>query len=190
MEKIDLKLFIYKICLVTNRMEYSQQIFRSRGNTNVLKEILYEENKPIKHIGAIKSCIEADEASYLLKILNNNTKAKIYSLICCFTFIPSVKCIEYLIAEGTPLDKTFEYNPFKCTPQEYLDQYFPASNILEGPRYTCLSHNAIYDAIERGKLVIKHKECTSILHDDHIQSPLVKKVRKSIMAILNKNVST
>jgi hypothetical protein len=48
-------------------------MFRSRGNikgnTNILKEILYEDNKPIQHIGAIKSCIEADEASYLLKIL-------------------------------------------------------------------------------------------------------------------------
>ena len=63
-------------------MEYSEQIFRPtrRGGTDALKEILYEDNKPIKHIGAIKSCIESDEASYLLKILNNNTKAKIYSI--------------------------------------------------------------------------------------------------------------
>jgi hypothetical protein len=169
-------------------MEYSEQMFRSRGNIkeniNVLKEILYEDNKPVKHIGAIRSCIEADEASYLLKILNNNTKAKIYSLMCCFTFIPSVKCIEYLIAEGTPLDETFEYNPFKCTPQEYLDMYFPASNIMNGPRYNCLSRDAIYDAIERGKLVVKNREHTSMRPRDHIKSPLIKKVRKSILSIL------
>ena len=169
-------------------MEYSEQMFRSRGNikgnTNVLKEILYEDNKPINHIGAIRSCIEADEASYLLKVLNNNSKAKIYSLICCFTFIPSVKCIEYLIAEGTSLDETFENNPFQCTPQEYLDMYFPASTIMDGPRYNCLSRNAIYDAIERGKLVLKNRERTSIRSRDHIKSPLVKKVRKSILSIL------
>ena len=100
-------------------MEYSKQIFRPTQHTDALKEILYEDNKPINHIGAIKSCIEADEASYLLKLLNNNTKAKIYSLICCFTFIPSVKCIEYLIADGTPLNETFENNPFRCKTREY-----------------------------------------------------------------------
>ena len=169
-------------------MEYSEQMFRSRGNTkgntNVLKEILYEDNKPIQHIGAIKSCIEADEASYLLKIINNNTKAKIYSLICCFTFIPSVKCIEYLIADGTPLNETFENNPFQCTPQEYLDMYFPSSNIMDGPRYNCLSRDAIYYAIEKGKLVLKNREHTSIRSHDHIKSPLVKKVRKSILSLL------
>ena len=165
-------------------MEYSEQIFKSSRDSNVLKEILYEDNKPIKHIGAIKSCIEADEASYLLKLLNNNTKAKIYSLICCFTFIPSVKCIEYLIADGTPLDMTFENNPFQCTPQEYLDAYFPDSNIFDGPRYNCLSRNAIYNAIERGKLVIKNRELTYTKSRDHIKSPLVKKVRKSILSLL------
>lgn len=167
-------------------MEYSEQIFRSvhRGDSNVLKEILYEDNKPIKHIGAIKSCIEADEAHYLLKLLNNNTKAKIYSLMCCFTFIPSVKCIEYLIADGTPLDMTFENNPFQCTPQEYLDRLFPDSNIFDGPRYNCLSRNAIYNAIERGYLVMKNREHTSKRSHDHIKSPLVKKVRKSILSLL------
>ena len=171
---------------IINRMEYSEQIFRParRGDTNVLKKILYEDNKPITHIGAIKSCIEADEASYLLKILNNNNKAKIYSLICCFTFIPSVKCIEYLIAEGTPLNETFENNPFQCTPQEYLDMYFPPSNIFDGPRYNCLSRNAIYDAIERGELVIKNRELTAIRLHERIKSPLVKKVRKSILSLL------
>ena len=185
MEKIDL-VYSSQKSMSINRMDYSEQIFRPtrREGTDILKEILYEDNKPIKHIGAIKSCIEADEASYLLKILNNNTKAKIYSLICCFTFIPSVKCIEYLIADGTPLNETFENNPFQCTPQEYLDAYFPDSNIFDGPRYNCLSRNAIYDAIERGILVIKHKERTSIRPHDHTKSPLVKKVRKSILSLL------
>ena len=159
-------------------MEYSEQMFRPvrRGDSNVLKEILYEDNKPIKYIGAIKSCIEADEASYLLKLLNNNSKAKIYSLMCCFTFIPSVKCIEYLIADGTPLDETFENNPFQCTPQEYLDARFPASK----PPYSDLLRDAIYYAIEKGKLVIKNNEITSI----NTNGLLVKKVRKSILSLL------
>lgn len=153
-------------------MEYSKQIFRSVQDTDILKEVLYDDNKPVKYISAIKSCIEADEAHYLLKILNNNIKAKIYSLICCFTFIPSVKCIEYLIAEGTPLNETFENNPFQCTPQEYLDKYFLASN---------MAYNAIYNAVERGKLVMKHKELTT---STHIKSHIVKKVRKSIISLL------
>ena len=176
--------------VIINRMEYSKQIFRPTQHTDALKEILYEDNKPINHIGAIKSCIEADEASYLLKLLNNNTKAKIYSLICCFTFIPSVKCIEYLIADGTPLNETFENNPFRCTPEEYLDRFFPNSNIMDGPRYNSLSRDAIYDAIERGILVIKNSEHTTIRPHGHIKSHIVKKVRKSILSLLNKDLAT
>lgn len=157
-------------------MSYIKQIFRSTCDIDYLKEVLYDDNNPVQYIGAIKSCIEADEASYLLKLLNNNTKAKIYSLICCFTFIPSVKCIEYLIADGTPLNDTFENNPFQCTPQEYLDAHFPPSK----PHYSNLLRDAIYYAIEKGKLVIKNNETTTIntnrLH--------IKKVRKSILSLL------
>ena len=164
--------------IIINRMSYIPQIFRSTRDIDYLKEVLYDDNNPVKYIGAIKSCIEADEASYLLKILNNNTKAKIYSLICCFTFIPSVKCIEYLIADGTPLNETFENNPFQCTPQEYLNICFPAFN-MDGSQ---LSRNAIYNAIERGKLVIKNNELTAINSDKHIKSSLAKKVRKYILS--------
>ena len=167
-------------------MAYRKQIFRPTRDIDSLKEVLYDYNRPVEYISAIKSCIEADEASYLLKILNNNSKAKIYSLICCFTFIPSVKCIEYLIAEGTPLNETFENNPFQCTPQEYLNICFPAFN-MDGSQ---LSRNAIYDAIERGSLIMKNRELTYTKSRDHIKSPLVKKVRKSILSLLNKDLST
>jgi hypothetical protein len=154
-------------------MEYSKQIFRSTHDNNIIKEVLYDYNTPVKYISAIKSCIEADEADYLINILNNNRKAKIYSLIRCFTFIPSVKCIECLITEGTSLNETFENNPFNCTPQEYLDNFFPASN-MDGPQYNCLSRNAIYDAIKRGKLVMKNNELTAIRLHKHIKSPLFR----------------
>ena len=154
-------------------MEYRVQIFRSLRDMESLNKILHEDNKPIQYISAIRSCIEADEARYLLKILNNNIKAMIYSLISCFTFIPSLKCIEYLIAEGTPLNETFENNPFKCTPQEYLDMRFPDYNVIGGQQYNCISRDAIYDAIERGKLARK-------IHRD-------KKIRRTITSLLRPN---
>ena len=161
-------------------MDHSSQQFRTMRDMNPLKYILCDDINPVKHINAIKSCIEADEAGYLIEILNNNYKAKIYSLIRCFTFIPSIRCIKYLIAEGTPLNETFENNPFQCTPQEYLDRYFPAPafetsafetsafgsqtfgsqtfgspTIMNGIRHNYATHDVIYDAINRGKLIMK-----------------------------------
>ena len=143
------------------------QLFRTTRDINYINDALYDDTNPVKHITAIKSCIEADEARYLLEVLNNNHKAKIYSLIMCFTFIPSVRCIKYLIAEGTPLNETFENNPFQCTPQEYLNMRFPASN--RGRQQ--LSHYAIcaiYEAIEKGKLIMKN--------NTHVNVALSKKL--------------
>lgn len=152
-------------------------------DVDFLQSVLSDNGKTIKHINAIKSCIEADESAYLLKIIGTNYKARIYSLIRCFTFIPSVRCIETLIAEGTPLDETFENNPFKCTPQEYLDKYFPTSNIMEGPQYNCLSRDRIYEAIQRGKMVMKNKEPAI-----RVKSSSVKKLRRSLLSLINKNL--
>lgn len=163
--------------------DYKEQRFRLMRDTNLLKDVLHDEDNPVKHIGAIKSCIEADEAEYLLRILNNNSKAKIYSLICCFTFIPSIKCIEHLIAAGTPLDETFERNPFGCTPMDYLNKYFPASNIFDGPRYNCLSRDAIYDAINKGRLDrSKNNRTKRLLYKE---APSIKNFRSSIISLLN-----
>ena len=162
--------------------DYKEQRFRLMRDTNLLKDVLHEEDYPVQHISAIRSCIEADEAEYLLRILNNNTKAKIYSLICCFTFIPSIKCIEYLIAEGTPLNKTFERNPFGCTPMDYLNKYFPASNIFDGPRHNCLSRDAIYDAIERGRLHLS-KNRINVTYNPG-KPPLITTFRSSIISLL------
>lgn len=121
-------------------------------NNAYLQRIL-SDDKPVK-ISTIKSYIEADEAVSLLEIIENNNKAKIYCLILCFTFIPSIKCIELLIAKGTPLNKTFENNPFNCTPQEYLDAHF---NNTSNKIYT-KARNAIYQAIEKGKQMLENKD--------------------------------
>ncbi len=61
---------------------------------------------------------------------------------------------------------------------------------MDGPRYNCLSRNAIYDAIERGILFIKNREHTTISAHGHIKSHIVKKVRKSILSLLNKDLPT
>ncbi len=150
-----------------------------------LRRILYD-GSPIKSISAIKSCIEADEPIMLLEALNNNYKAKIFALICCFTFIPSAKCIEYLIADGTPLDKTFDNNPFGCTPQEYLDKHFSfTTNKLHTK-----ARNIIFTSIEKGKLRKKNNE--HIVIDINIPVPEIrqstlKRVGKILLAPLSKH---
>jgi hypothetical protein len=76
---------------------------------------------------AIKSCIEADDPMALKDLLNEHKGAHIYALIQCFTIIPALKCIEYLITEGTPTDVTFDDNPFGKTAQQYFDDNFNVS---------------------------------------------------------------
>ena len=173
----------------SNNTKLSLPIWDTYNRDNTHLQNILSDNKPLK-INAIKSCIEADEAITLLEMIENNYKAKIYCLIACFTFIPPVKCIELLIAEGTPLDKTFDLNPFNCTPQEYLDKHF---NISSNKLHT-KSRNAIYQAIERGKIKLKNKEhilininnSDSNFPDPNIQSSIIKKVRKLILSPLNK----
>jgi hypothetical protein len=150
-----------------------------------LRRIL-SDDRPIKSISAIKSYIEADEGIMLLEAINDNYKAKVFALICCFTFIPSAKCIEYLIADGTPLDKTFDNNPFGCTPQEYLDKHFSfTTNKLHTK-----ARNIIFTSIEKGKLRKKNNE--HIIIDINIPVPEIKqstlkRMGKSLLAPLSKH---
>jgi hypothetical protein len=150
-----------------------------------LRRIL-SDDRPIKSISAIKSCIEADEGIMLLEAINDNYKAKVFALICCFTFIPSAKCIEYLIADGTPLDKTFDNNPFGCTPQEYLDKHFSfTTNKLHTK-----ARNIIFTSIEKGKLRKKNNE--HIVIDINIPIPEIKqstlkRMGKILLAPLSKH---
>jgi hypothetical protein len=148
-----------------------------------LQKILSDEN-PIKSLPALKSYIETDEPESLLEVINNNYKAKIFTLICCFTFIPSAKCIEALIANGTPLDKTFDNNPFQCTPQQYLDKYFSfTSNKLHTK-----ARNTIYLSIEKGK--IRRKNRDHIIINVNVPCPeekvsSIKKVGRILLSPLN-----
>jgi hypothetical protein len=154
-------------------------------NMEQLQKILYDNVKPIKSISAIKSYIEADEGIILTEAINDNYKAKIFALICCFTYIPSVRCIEQLIADGTPLDRTFDNNPFGCTPQEYLDTHFGfTANKLHTKART-----SIYNAIEKGK--IRRKNSEQVIIDINIPIPdkqisTIKKVGKILLYPLTK----
>lgn len=146
---------------------------KTNWDTIYLQSIL--SNDTTLKISAIKSYIESDEATTLLENIKHNYNAKIYCLIACFSFHPSVKCIELLIQEGTPLDKTFENNPFKCTPQKFLDIHFNASS----NKIHTKVRNLIYQAIERGKNTRNNN------HSGNIIAPKMTKF-KQFIASLNK----
>ena len=101
---------------------------------------------------AIKSCIEADEPRALGEVLGAHRNANIYAMLLCFSMRPSVRCIEYLVSNGTPLDETFPNNPFHCSPQEYLDSKFPT---VAG---RSLARIEIEKAIAKGKERLKNRE--------------------------------
>jgi len=146
---------------------------------------------------ALRSCIEADEPYSLSDVLNKNRNAYIYALILCFTSMPSVKCIEYLIANGTPLGETFEANPYKCTPQQYLDLHFNDTT-----KMYIRARAQIYNAIEKGKLAAKNKEQTTIsvnftsssnsqvtvrnFEKEHSR-PLIFRIANSLSNVINRN---
>lgn len=107
---------------------------------------------------AMRSCIEADEPRMLRDVLNTSRDAHIYALLLCFSHLPSIKCIEYLISHGTPLNESFDNNPYKCTPQEYLDMHFNGTS-----KIYIRARTQIYNAIEKCKTTTKNKDHTVIL---------------------------
>ncbi len=107
---------------------------------------------------AIKSCIEADDPVALKDLLDDHKGAHIYALIQCFTLIPAVKCIEYLITEGTPTDVTFEDNPFGKTAQQYFDDNF---NVSTNAHHLKI-RKIITDAMSRGR-----QKQRKISYDEH-----------------------
>jgi hypothetical protein len=107
---------------------------------------------------ALHSCVEADEYMLLSDITNNNKNANIYALIKCFTLIPSINCIEYLIGIGTPLNETFEDNPFNCTPNEYLQNNFSKNT----HQLHIIANRKIASAIERGNVILKERELANV----------------------------
>jgi hypothetical protein len=104
---------------------------------------------------ALKSCIEADEPVMLSELIGANKSACIYALMTCFTFIPSVKCIEYLVSIGTSLDKGFDDNPYgKMSVLEYLDSKFGTSD-----RTSLKIREKIIGAINNGKANMRKFSC-------------------------------
>lgn len=96
---------------------------------------------------ALKSCIEADEPQFLSEIIIGYKNAHIYALLVCFSMIiPPLRCIEYLISVGTPINESFENNPFDCTPQELLVNQYPC---------VTRTFQSIHDAINRGMMLYK-----------------------------------
>lgn len=102
---------------------------------------------------AVRSCIEADMPTLLAELLGNNRDAHIYALMVSFTSIPATKCIEYLISQGTPLNESFAYNPFKCTPQELLDSTFTTTK-----KEFSKTRTQIYKAIKNGSILEKKND--------------------------------
>lgn len=139
-------------CCLSRKMAYPLQY---NWNNEFLQLLSHQSlNKKDKFLptglSAIKSCIEADEPTLLSELIKRNTHAMIYSLILCFTIIPSTKCIEYLVSIGTPLHETFPNNPFNVSPMEYLDTVFSTS--VKG-YLKC--RNRIDMAIKKGKNAIR-----------------------------------
>lgn len=104
---------------------------------------------------ALKSCVEADEPLMLSELIGTNKNAYIYALMTCFTLIPSVKCIEYLVSIGTPLDKGFEDNPYgQMSALEYLDSKYGTSD-----KISLKIREKIIGAITKGKVNMRKFSC-------------------------------
>ncbi len=104
---------------------------------------------------ALKSCIEADEPLMLSELIGTNKNACIYALMTCFTLIPSVNCIEYLVSIGTPIDKGFEDNPYgDMSAIEYLDSKFGTSD-----KISLKIREKIIGAISNGKAKLRKYSC-------------------------------
>jgi hypothetical protein len=107
---------------------------------------------------AIKSCIEADNPEILKELIGDHMGAHIYSLYSCFTLVPSVKCIEFIISEGTPLDRTFVNNPYgEITPIQHFNLRFNTT-----VKQYMRARRLIELAIEKGK-----KNLRKISFDSH-----------------------
>ncbi len=107
---------------------------------------IYTKNSHSNAFKSIKSYIEADEPLMLSELVNHNVNASIYAVMLAMSMIPSLKCIEYLVSIGTPLNVSFNTNPFgKVTIYEYINKAY------EMPTKTNIRcKQLVKDAIARG----------------------------------------
>jgi hypothetical protein len=122
-------------------------------------------------------------------MIEDNLKARIYCLISCFTYIPSVKCIELLVAKGTPLNMTFDNNPYQSTPLEYLHKNFEYSS----NRSHIKALNSIFHSIELGKIKYTNKDqpitntTLTDIHKPSSRSYAFKRVSNILLSPLKKS---
>jgi hypothetical protein len=118
-------------------------------------------NKSIipESIIALKSCIEADDPKRLFEIIQDNKLAASFSLYCCITLIPALKCIEYLISNGASMNRTFNNSPYgNVTPQQYMDEVYSSTSPM-----SLKTRQNIVNAIARGE-----KKRRKVSYDEHI----------------------
>jgi len=96
----------------------------------------------------MKRYIEEDNPYALSSILLDHKNVSIYALICCFEK-PSLKCIDFLVRQGIPLDQSFGTNPFDSSPLSYLKYNFTKLH----PSYFLIKQT-IEDAIDKYHTVL------------------------------------
>lgn len=112
----------------------------------------YSKNSYTPAFKSVKSYIEADEPLMLSELLNNHTNASIYSIMQCMSMIPSIKCIEYLVSIGTPLNVSFNTNPFgNVTIMQYIDQVYALPT-----KTNIRAKQIVKGAIDRGLLKLNN----------------------------------
>lgn len=107
---------------------------------------IYSKNIYSNAFKSIKSYIEADSPELLSELLKDNNKAPIYAMMQCMSLIPSVKCIEYLVSIGTPLNVVFAENPFgEINVIEYINLVYATPT-----KTNIRCKKIVVDAINRG----------------------------------------
>lgn len=105
---------------------------------DVVFQLLSEEN--LEHyvsISPLKRAVQEDNPDALFQVIGHHTHASIYALIHCFTRPPALRCIHFLVSNGTPLHQTFPHNPFQKTAMEYLHTRFsPTSETFRNIKQT------------------------------------------------------
>ncbi len=142
-----------------NIVRVNNKLGPSIFNTSQSYNIGFNKSSIPESIVALKSCIEADDPRRLFEVIQDNKLAASFSLYCCITLIPALKCIEYLISNGASMNRTFNNCPYGgVTPQQYMDEVFSSSSPM-----SLKTRQNIVNAITRGE-----KMRRKVSYDEHI----------------------